>query len=178
MYWLARPPILRRALAIVLLAGAVVVALRRPPTVDFPFAALDIAAGEAVSSGMIELRPIPAGFLPPSNPIGGRALVPIAAGRPLTEEVLSHATAVPVGWWALELPVPAGLTAGSRVQVVISPIQSEAVVSVPGVATASGGDNELGESTAMVAVPGAQAALVAVAARDSRVTVLVGAAGS
>jgi hypothetical protein len=174
VYWLARPPVFRRVAAIFVMTVALLVGLRRPPTVDFPFSAIEIAPGSVIAQEMVELRSIAAGFIEPSDPVGSRALVPIAAGRPLTAEVIGPDPGVPVGWWALDLPVPPGLTAGSPVQVVISPIQDEAAVAVPGVAVVSGGANQLGENTAMVAVPGSRAVLVAVAARDSRVTVLLG----
>jgi hypothetical protein len=175
---MARPPILRRALASAVLAIALIAGLRRPPSIDFPFAAVDLEPGTVITAEMVARRQLPAGFLPESHPVGAQTLVPIAAGRPLTEEVVGSPTMSPAGWWALELPVPAGLAAGAAVQLVISPVQGEAVLAIPGLATAAGGDDELGETTAMVAVPASHAALVAVAARDGRVTVLVGAAGS
>ena len=85
----------------------------RPVTLH-PFASVDIPAGAELSEDMFDYREIPAGLLP-SVAVHGRLTVGLSQGDPLTSGVLADLeSAVPDGWWAVELEAPPGLLPGSR----------------------------------------------------------------
>jgi hypothetical protein len=169
VYWLARPPILRYVAAVAVLLVAVVWDLWPEAVVRHPFAATRVPAG-APFEGAIEWRTVPDGLLPEVEPVGV-AMVDLAAGEPVLPSHVGRAP-VPDGWWVVSLEVPSGVRVGAEVRVAVtSPGSSEAAL-IRGIVVAGTPDGV--GATGGVAVPEAEAALVAAAASGGRVAVLAG----
>lgn len=169
MYWLAPPPTLRYLAAVAILLVAVVWDLWPESTVQHPFVATDLTAGSPVA-GAIEWRPVPKGVLPEVD-ADGVVLVDVAKGEPLVPSHLGVAP-IPAGWWVVALDVPASTPIGTEVRVAVtSPASNEATL-IRGVVVSGAADGPGGKGS--VAVPEADAGLVAAAAAGGRVTVLAG----
>lgn len=171
MYWLPRPPYLRWAGAALLLLGALAWDLRGPALEMRPFAARELAAGEAVDASAVEWREVPAGLLPSTDLSGAVAAVDVAAGDPLVAALLGRRVVVPNGWW--EVPVAVGTHAvpGDAVMLVIPdpPATVEGLV----VSAQQGDAYSLNYRPAVVAVPAQAAALVASAAAEGSLVAAV-----
>jgi hypothetical protein len=168
VYWLQRPPYLRRAAAVLLVIGALAWDLRPDPAEMRPFAAHDLTRGEAVGSAEIVWRRVPAGILPEADLNGAVAAVDVVAGTPLLPGVLRAAPAAPEGWWGLPLSIGPHAAAGDTVML----LATDPPLAVPGLVLsgARGDAYSLDHRPAVVAVPGEQAALVAAA--DARGTLV------
>lgn len=163
MYWLQRPPYLRWAAAVLIVAGALWWDLRGEPIESRPFAARTIGPGEPVADA-VEWREVPAGLWPLPDLSGSVAAVSILPGEPITTSALTGPIAPPEGWWALPVAVGTHADAGDTVMLVIvdPPTTVRGLVLSP----QTGDPYSLDFEPAVVAVPGESAALVAVAAEQ------------
>jgi hypothetical protein len=146
--------------------------VRGDPTDLRPFAATDIAAGSPIQPEMVEYRAVPTGLLPEVNLVGF-TLNSVRAGDPITQALLTNRGSVPDGWWAIEMPVPSGVSPGTELRVAIETDAGTVVPAVViGVAAPEAPDG-WSEKTALVAVPSDRAAEVATALARAGVSVLV-----
>lgn len=161
MYWLQRPPYLRWAAAVLLLAGAALWDLRGDPTVLHPYLARDVAAGAPIAAADLEWREIPAGVAAAPDLSAPVAAVDLRAGEPLVAAVLQGPVVVPDGWWGVPVQVGAAARAGDHVLLVVT----DPMTAVAGiVVTPQRGDPySLDFRPASVAVPAEAAPLVAAA---------------
>jgi len=174
MYWLARPPYLRRVGAVLIVVVAVWFEMAPEPTVPHPFAKVDLPTGMPVTPADFELRPIPPGILPPVDPEGVLAIA-ISSGDPLVPGMISNSGLVPDGWWALDVPIPAGVSAGTEVRLVVD--QEEVPRVVVGLIVRVQESDSFEGSVGLVAVPEGDAAAAATAVARGTAAVLVGAGG-
>lgn len=174
MFWLARPPYLRRVGAGLAVVVALWFELVPEATVLHPFAKTDLTAGATVTPGDFEMRVVPPGILPGVEPDGVLA-TPLARGEPLTPGMIAQTPAVPAGWWALDVPIPAGVGAGTEVRLVVDQEQIPRVVI--GLVVRVQAVDDFDGNVALVAVPEADAAAAASAVAQGSVAVLVGSGG-
>lgn len=136
----------------------------------YPFASSPIAAGSPIVDSEVEWRSLPAGLmvLPDlSNPIATRDL---SEGEPIVPSAVSGATAIPDGWWAVPLALPASAMPGRRVRL----IGTASGLETDGIVVAPGSDDLLSyDASGMVAVPQDVAAAVAVESREGTLVVLL-----
>lgn len=174
MFWLARPPYLRRAGAFLAVVVAIWFELAPDPTVEHPYARVDLPAGAEVTPLDFERREVPRNVLPTVEP-EGLLVIALAKGQPLMPGMISATPAVPLGWWALDVPIPAGVGAGTEVRLLVDQELSPRVV-VGVVVRVQEADSFEG-NVALVAVPEADAAAAASAVAQGSVAVLVGSGG-
>ncbi|MGI9647000.1 MAG: hypothetical protein ACR2OI_00630 [Acidimicrobiia bacterium] len=169
MFWFGRPPYLRWLGAAVLVLGAAVIEFRPTREADYPFAAAPMEAGDSL---LIEWRRLPSGLYPPPSLVGTVASHQLAEGEPITGSDVQAPVVVPDGWWALVLEVPLRLAPGTPARLVLTGQDGE---QVPGLVIASEEAERFGATgpTALVAVPGEQAARVAAAVAARQIVVLV-----
>jgi hypothetical protein len=163
MYWLQRPPYLRRAAAVALVAAAFAWDLRGSSTEVHPFAARAIAAGSPIDQADLTWRRIPEGSFDVPELTGRVAAVDLAAGDPISGSVLAPPTSVPAGWWAVPVDVGAHAVTGEPVLLVVTdpPLTVGGIV----VSTQRGDPYSLDYRPALVAVPGEVAPVIAAAGR-------------
>lgn len=170
MFWLQPIPWARWAAATAIAAIALWVELAPDPTVLHPFAVVDIARGDNLTSDNTELRPVPAGLLQPPEP-GTVAARDLPAGTPLLSgDTSSPARIVPAGWWVVATEVPPGAMTGDPVRIVL--LDGGDVVE--GVVASAQSDDPFRIGQGAVAVPPDGAEAVARAAAGGRLVVLVG----
>jgi len=169
VFWFGRPPYLRWLGAAVLVLGAGIIEFRPTGEADYPFAATAIEAGDAL---VVEWRRLPDGLYPRPVLGGTVAAHPLVKGEPITSSDVRSPVEVPDGWWALVLEVPIRLAPGTSARLELA---GDAGISVPGIVVASNEPDRLSVAgpTALVAVPGEHAALVAGAAAARQIVVLV-----
>ncbi|MGH8923696.1 MAG: SAF domain-containing protein [Acidimicrobiia bacterium] len=172
MFWLAKPPYVRRALAVVILLVAVGWEFRPTPTELRPYLARDVAAGDEVGDEDIEWRRVPIGFLPEHASPSGLFLVDLERGAPLIRSVVGEASPLPEGWWSLEVPVPDGTSAGVEVRLVVDVRVAPRVI--PGMVVRLLGSDSIDGVTALVAIPEAEVGAAAAALADGSLRTLVG----
>ena len=173
MWWLRPVPWLRFAAAALLVTLLIATELRDPATERYPFAARDVEAGTAMGDPGVEWRDVPAGLLPPFEP-SGATRVAVKGGTPLVPELTAPLRPVPGDWWVIEVPLGAEAAPGTTVRLVIlEPAMAVTGVVVTGPRLDSFGGLERGA----VAIPPANADVVARAAAGDRVVTLVSAAG-
>jgi hypothetical protein len=177
VYWFRRPPYVRYAAAALLVIGTAWIELSGPNLVRHPFAVHPIRGGVQITDADLRWRDVPAGLLPTVD-AAGVAARPIPEGAPLLPaDVTPDLPPVPEGWWAVEIPLPGRATAGQAVQVVVLPdFRGGSARVLPGrVLEPTPGSDEFGFTTlpGLVAVPGEDAALAALAALDGRIAVLM-----
>ena len=170
MYWLQRPPYVRRAVAVLIVATALLWDLRSAPVESRPFATRAIEQGEPVADA-VEWREVAAGLWPRPDLAGSVAAIPLEAGDPITTSVLTGPVFPPDDWWSLPITIGVHAEAGDTVMLLIT----EPPVTVPGlvVSPQNGDPYSLDFEPAVVAVPGESAALVAVAAQQDRLAAAV-----
>lgn len=163
MYWLQPPPYLRRAAAVLLVVGALAWDLRGSATEPHPFASRRIPAGSPFGVADVDWRPLRSGSFPIPDLGAGVAAVDLEPGQPITGPVVIGRVAVPEGWWAVPVDVPASAGPGAHVLLVVT----DPPLTVPGiVVTPRRGDRfAMDHTPAVVAVPGAMAPVVAAAER-------------
>lgn len=170
MLWLQPIPWARWAVAIVIAAIALWVELGPEATEPHPFALVDIARGETLTSANTELRPVPAGLIEPPGS-GTVAVRDITAGNPLVfGDTADPGQVVPMGWWVVATEVPPGATRGDPVRVVL--LDGGGVVE--GVVADTESDDPFQMGQGAVAVPPDGADSVARAVAGGRLVVLVG----
>jgi hypothetical protein len=170
VFWLARPPYLRWAGAILLVVTSLYFELRPEPGVLHPFAARDLAGGTVLVPELVVWRRVPVGLLPATEPEGVLRL-DIESGEPLLPSSIGDTPRAPDGWWALELPVPAGTVSGAEVRLVVNVRQDPRVI--PGLVIKTLGASGLDGTLGLVAVPEAEVGAAAAAAADHSLEVLV-----
>ena len=164
MMWFAPRPYLRWAAAAAIVGVSWWIQLMPSPITLHPFARVDIPAGAELSADLFEYREIPEGFLPAAATHGVLA-VPLAKGDPLIPALKAGAeTAVPDGWWAVEVEAPPGLRPGGHVLLVaggdgLSPVTEP----IPGVVIRPMAEGREPGGRTLIAVPGEQLARVSVA---------------
>ncbi len=178
MYWFSHPPYFRYAAALVLVIGALWVELRHTEFVAHPFADAPIAAGSPLDPSLFVTRPVPPGLLETVT-VAGTARHAIAAGEPLTEGAIDpDGVSIPPGWWTVEVSLPTETEPGDEVRLVLGPVDVDGEPTlIDGIAVRTpaptsdpfGFEARLG----LVAIPDGQAAEVASAVGDRRITVLV-----
>jgi hypothetical protein len=163
MYWLQRPPHLRRAAAALLVIAAIAWDLRGSATEAHPFAARAIAAGTELTAADIQWRGLPAGSFTIPDLDGRVAAVDLPPGEPLTEAALADSQDIPEGWWAVPVDIGPHAVPGDPVMLVITdpPVTTSGVV----VSAQRGDRYSLDYRPALVAVPGDMAPVVAAADR-------------
>ena len=136
-------------------------------TVQFPFAARDIAAGDPIDASAVRWREVPAGLFTLPALDGATANVAIAAGEPITAPTAGAAPLAPEGWWAIPVDLAPGAAPGDEVLLVVT----DPPLTVPGVVVTAGSDDRYGldSRSASVAVPAEAAAVVAAASRSGLV---------
>ena len=172
MFWLARPPYLRRTLAVLILVLAVGWELRPSPTELRPYLVRDVAAGEEVREEDLEWRAVPTGILPEYASPTGLFLVDVKRGMPLVASVVGEASPLPDGWWSLEVPVPEGTSAGLDVRLVVD-VRSVPKI-IPGIVVRLLGADSIDGAKALVAIPEAEAGAAAAALADGSLRTLIG----
>lgn len=168
MFWLTRPPYLRWALAGLVLIVGVTLELRPPRTTPHPFAIETIGVGEQIDETRVRWRDVPTDLLAPVD-LPVTAMRRIEAGDPVLAGTGAGNDdgAIPAGWWAIELDMPAGARAGMPVRVVTHDGTADGVV-------IEVRDGDFGVRSGLVAVPDELAHTVATALLDSSVAVLLG----
>lgn len=172
MFWLAKPPYFRRALAVLILLIAVGWEFRPTPTDVRPYLAREVKAGAPLVDEDIEWRQVPIGFLPEHASPSGLFLIDMERGAPLIPAVLGEARPLPQGWWSLEVPVPEGTAAGVEVRLVVD--VRNAPRAIPGIVVRLIGADSFEGTTALVAVPEAEVGAAAAALADGSLQTLVG----
>jgi hypothetical protein len=169
MLWFEPFPLGRWALAILIAVAALYLELRPDPTVQQPFAVVDIAPGDLIDSSNTELRSVPAGLLDGAVE-GDVATREVLSGEPVQKsDVAEVGRAVPLGWWVVGVALPQGAAPGDPVRLVLLDTGLE----VEGVVAYQGSDDPFAAADGGVAVPEERSAEVAQAAANGRLTVLI-----
>ncbi len=171
MYWLQRPPYLRWAAAITLIAGAMAWDLRGSPTESHPFLTAAVPAGSPVPAEAVAWHNVPAGLLTLPDLEATVAAVDLEPGDPVTPSVMTTAAVAPQGWWAV--PVSLGRHAAPGDEVMLVMIDPPITVGGIVLEAESGDRYSLDFSPAVIAVPGESAALVAAASAEGRMIAVV-----
>ncbi len=170
MFWLTRPPYLRWAAAVAIVVAALAWDMRGSTEMLYPFASSSIAAGSTITDAQVEWRSLPAGVMTMpdlSDPIAARNL---AEGEPIVPSAISNEAAIPEGWWAVPVGLPASAVAGTRVLLVATASGLE----TEGIVVTAGSDDLLSyEASGMVAVPQGVATTVALESHEGSLVVLV-----
>ena len=102
-----------------------------------------------------------------SDPVAARD---VPAGEPIVPSAVSGARTIPEGWWSVPAPLSATAVPGTRVHLVdtVSGFETDGIV------VAAGSDDLMsyGES-GMVAVPPESATLIAIAANEGTLVILL-----
>lgn len=169
MLWFEPFPLGRWALVLAVAIVAAYVEFRPDPTVEVPFATVDIAPGDLIDETNTELRRVPADLLDGASR-GEVASRSVPAGWPVMSSAAGdEGRAVPRGWWVVSISVPDGAVVGDDVKLVLLDSGAE----VAGVVSDPGSDDPFAAADGAVAVPPDASAEVAVAAADGRLAVLV-----
>lgn len=171
VFWLARPSYFRWAAAVLLIAFSFYFEVRPDPGILHPFAATNLAVGTALDDAMVDWRKVPQGLLPEVDP-HGVLRIDVSAGEPLTPSMVGGTPVAPEGWWAIEIPIPAGTTIGAEVRLVVDTRATPRVI--PGVVVRVVESDSFEGTMGLVAVPELEVGAAAAAAADSSLEVLVG----
>ncbi len=161
MYWLQRPPYLRRAAAAALVLAAFVWDVRTAATAPYHVAATAIAAGTAIDDTAVSWVDLPAGVLVVPDLRGAVAASDIRAGEPLTPALLVGDVSAPDGWWMVPIAVGTLAAPGDEALLVVA----DPPISVIGrvLERQVGDPYDLDHRPASIAVPGDMAPLIAAA---------------
>lgn len=169
MLWFEPFPLGRWSLAILIALAALFVEFRPDPTVEQPFAVVDIAPGDSIDSSNTELRTVPAGLLEGAVE-GDVATREVLSGEPvLKSDVAEVGRAIPLGWWVVGVALPRGASPGDPVRLVLL----DTGVEVEGVVAHQGSDDPFAAADGGVAVPPGRSSEVALAAANGRLAVLI-----
>lgn len=167
--WLQSPPWGRWALALLIAAGALWVEFRPERTAPHPFALEDIAAGTLVDEANTETRMVPVGTFAPVE-MGKTAMGTIDSGDPVLSSDLGElGSAIPEGWWSLEIELPRGANNGDSARIVLLDSDDMAL----GVVVEEAEEDPLGSGLGLIAVEADRAADVAQAVGEGRAVVLI-----
>ena len=169
MLWFEPFPLGRWALVILVALVAAYVEFRPDPTVDQAFAIVAIEPGDTLDETNTEMRPVPSGLIETAEQ-GAVASRPVDAGDPvLASDVVEASSTIPHGWWVVGVELPQGARSGDRVRLVVLDDGSE----VEGVVAHAGSEDPFDAADGGVAVPSDSASIVAKAASDGRLAVLI-----
>jgi hypothetical protein len=151
-----------------MVAAALWLELRPEPIAEHPFAIVEIARGDPIGAENTEPRSVAEGlFQPlPLDPVASRA---IAAGSPVLVSDVAGDDTVPPGWWIVSVEVPPTARPGDGVRVVL--VDTGRVVE--GIVAAGPTLDPLGGTPGAVAIPSDDAAVVAAAALEGRIALLI-----
>jgi len=167
--WLSRPPYLRWMAAVSLVVAAFAWDASERATEPFPFAAVDLIRGQAITSEQIVWRAVPTGSLMMPSLTGVSPLVPINAGDPIVPSLVSSTPPLPPGSWAVPVSLPLGTGPGMLVKLVF--VDGTAAT---GIVIRPATEDSLGlVSDGLVAVQGEMADSVALAASNGDLVVLI-----
>ena len=170
VFWLTRPPYLRWAAAVAVVVVAFLWDLRGSSDILYPFASSPIAAGAPIAEADVVWRRVPEGTmaLPDlSDPVAARD---VPAGEPIVPSAVSGATTIPNEWWSVPVPLPATAVPGTRIHLVDATSGFE----TDGIVVAAGSDDLMSfDESGMAAVPPDAATLIAIAAREGTVVILL-----
>ncbi|MEA2024985.1 MAG: SAF domain-containing protein [Actinomycetota bacterium] len=170
MFWLTRPPYVRWAVAVAIVAAALVWDLRGSAQILYPFASGAIAAGTPITDSQVVWRSIPEGLMEMPDLVDPIAARDVGVGEPIVPSAVSGESMIPNGWWSVPIPLPGTAIPGTLVRLV----GVETVFETNGIVVSVAGEELLSFSeSGMVAVPPDFAALVAIAARDGTLIVLL-----
>ena len=169
MLWFEPLPWGRWFLVGLLAVFALFVELRPDPSVEMPFATVEIVPGSLIDDSNTEMKPVPAGLFEGASP-GDVARELVAAGAPvLASDVSEDNPTIPPGWWVVAVSLPDGVTVGDEVRIVLLDSGAE----VEGVVAHPGSDDPFAAADGGVAVPPDNSAAVALAAATGRLAVLI-----
>jgi hypothetical protein len=168
MLWLQTPPWGRWLIASLLATLALWIELRPEPTVEHPFAIVEIVPGDDIGAGNTENRRVPRDLF---QSVGsGVASVAIKPGDPvLASDVVEKKSYVPTGWWIVAADVPIDTNPGDRVRVVL--LATGEIVD--GVITSAADDDPFSATSGAIAVEPGRSSEVAMAAADGEIAILV-----
>lgn len=170
MFWLTRPPYLRWVAAGLVVIAAFLWDLRGRSGVPFPFAARALETGETIDDHAVEWRTVPRGLMNQPDLSAATAGRDIGRGEPITAAATGSGPTIPEGWWSVPVTLPASAVPGRAVRLVVTAPPQD----IDGIVVAAGRDDLLGGSEiGLVAVPAEAARIVAVAAMDGTLLVLV-----
>jgi Flp pilus assembly protein CpaB len=166
VYWLQRPPYLRRIAALALVVAAIAWDLAEAATEPFPIAARPIARGAPITAEDIDWIEVPAGLFTVPGLDLTAAAVDLAPGEPITVAVLAEVPAIPADWWTVAVGLEAQALPGDEVLLLVTepPFRAIGVVLTPQVGDAFSLDHR----PATIAVPPEAAPLVAAAEQEGR----------
>lgn len=172
MYWFRRPPYLRWAGGAAVLVFAIAIELAPQSTEARPFAATDLDAGHELVDSDIEWRQVEKGLLLLPD-LAGVTAIGLRAGEPILASNLTANGLVPPSWWSVPVRLPEGVLVGTPVKLIVTDTGHEA----EGVISVSPSDDPFAiDPTGLVAVPEADAGLIAAAESRRTLTILVGGA--
>ena len=170
VFWLTRPPYLRWAAAAAVVVFAFLWDLRGSSDMLYPFASNAIAAGAPITETVVDWRRVPEGTMPLpdlSSPVAARDL---PAGEPIVPSAVAGATTIPDGWWSVPVTLPAAAVPGTTARL----IDAASGFEIDGVVVAPGSDDLMSfDDSGLVAVPPDAASLIAIAAREGTLVVLL-----
>lgn len=168
MLWLARPPYLRWAVAVLLVMLAAWSELSPPPTTTLTFLAVDVAAGTLLDESLVVRRRNPETEIDTVDPVGVAA-VDLEAGDPLLDSMVTEVM-VPAGWNVIEAPVPDHSVPGAPATGVIL-VDGSAPIEFPAVVVGSSGSDPFGGADGRLAVSPEWTAAAAAAAAEGRLVI-------
>lgn len=171
VFWMRRPPYLRWLAAAAVLVVALALELSGRQSIQHPFAVHDIAAGATITHGDVEWRPVPAHLLPMPDLTNPVAAHDVAKGEPLRPSDVAPGSLVPPGWWSLPLVLPPSAVPGVAVRIVVL---GDPTATVEGIVVAASESDAFSMADAgLVAVPESHANLIAGAAAEDRIMILL-----
>lgn len=168
MLLLTRPPYLRWAAAILVLAAAVAWDLSGRATEPYPVAARPIAQGAAIGPDDVRWVDVPADSLPVPDLAGRRAATDIAPGDPIAASSTTGRPTIPEEWWAVPIELPVGLPEGADVRLLLPSGRA-----VDGLVAAAAVEDVFAGPTGAVAVPNGDVDEVAAAAAAGLALVVI-----
>lgn len=169
MLWFQPFPWVRWALVVLVALVAAYIELRPDPTVEIPFATVDIVPGEPIDETNSELRPVPIGLIDGAR-LGDVATRLIPFGSPvMASSVGEEGRTVPPGWWIVAVTLPDDADVGEDVRLVLLDSRTE----ITGIVAHPGSDDPFAAADGGVAVPPESSAEVARAGADGRLAVLI-----
>jgi hypothetical protein len=172
VFWLQKPPYVRRIAAVLIVLAALAWELRPQPTELRPFLTRDVETGDPVTDDLLEWKEVPIGFFPELAEPVGSFVADFATGTPLVSGMYAPDPAVPPGWWALEVPVPAGTSSGTEVRLVVDVRLTPRII--PGLVIRLLGEENIDGFTALVAVPEEEVGAAAAALAEGSLRALIG----
>lgn len=168
MLWLARPPYLRWAVAVLLVVLAGWSEFSPPPSTTLTFLAVDVAAGTPLDESLVVRRRIPATDISTVDPVGVAA-VDLEAGDPLLDTMVTE-VAVPKGWNVIEAPIPDHAVPGAAATAVIL-TEGSVPIEFPALVVTSSGVDPFDEAGGSLAVSPEWTAAAAAAAAEGRLVI-------